>query len=263
MACRKQASSSAVIENEKTAREHRRRTRAGDEERRIREARPKVTLENLFDTLASEQNKILKSSSKRIPGFGRSDRRCAQEDRDRQSFAGYHSQRGRNDHRIGCHSGFRFEPERLCSVPYPHRQRRVGRGQAGRRADQALRDHLRVDRPGEGSDGRLARSADSRKSSSARRKCERFSAFRRAATWPAAWSAVAASSKGKMRVMRRKGLIYEGVSLTLATLSGRSERSSRRHGMRYSARWLRRFSDRRRDRVLHAGESAAEAVRAL
>ena len=54
-----------------------------------------------------------------------------------------------------------------------HRIQRQGRiqggrrGQAGECTDQALFDHLRIDRPGEGRDARSARSADARENSSA------------------------------------------------------------------------------------------------
>ena len=43
-------------------------------------------------------------------------------------------------------------------------------------------------------------------------------------------------------------------------LSGRSQRGARRHGMRHSHRGLQRVPDRRQYRVLHDGEDRAEAV---
>ena len=61
--------------------------------------------------------------------------------------------------------------------------------------------------------------------------------------------------KGKVRVMRRKGLDLRRRHPIVAPLPGRSQRSARRHGMRHSHRWLRRFSSRRRDRVLHDRKS--------
>ncbi len=53
--------------------------------------------------------------------------------------------------------------------------------------------------------------------------------------------------KGKVRVRRRKDVIYEGICAIAPPFSGRGQRSSRRNGMRHPHRRLQRFQGRRRD----------------
>ncbi len=66
--------------------------------------------------------------------------------------------------------------------------------------------------------------------------------------------------KGKVRVRRRKEIIYEGIIAIAAPVPGRGQRSPRRHGMRHPHRGLQRIPGRRRHRMLRDGESGGEIM---
>ena len=109
------------------------------------ENRSKVTLENLFASLEAAQSKVLtRRRQGRHAGFRRGDCRGAQENRVGQSFARSHAQRRRHDH--GKRRGARVRVQgRHPRFPHAARQHRRRKGETRRRADQALRDHLRID----------------------------------------------------------------------------------------------------------------------
>ena len=85
-----------------------------------KERRPKVTLENLFDTLASESNKVLKVVVKAdTQGSVEAIVDALKKIEIGQSVAGNHPQRRGNDHGIRCGPVLGFESDH-SRLPYAH-----------------------------------------------------------------------------------------------------------------------------------------------
>ena len=66
--------------------------------------------------------------------------------------------------------------------------------------------------------------------------------------------------RGKVRVRRRKDIIYEGVTQSLRRFQDEANEVRAGHGMRHPHRRLRRIPDRRRHRMLRGGKGRGETV---
>ena len=109
------------------------------------ENRSKVTLENLVCVARSGvEQSFARGRQGRHAGFRRGDCRGAQENRVGQGHARSVAQRRRHDH--GKRRGARVRVQgRHSWFPHAARQHRFRKGETRRRADQTLRDHLRID----------------------------------------------------------------------------------------------------------------------
>ena len=222
----------SVVENEKNARvlgeQRAEAARPLDKERR-----PKVTLENLFDTLASESSKVLESSLKPTPKARSkpSSMRLKKIESDKVSLEVIHSAVG-----TITESDVLLASASKAIILGFHT--RIDNGVA----DVAKREGVQIklyaiiyeliDQVKEAMAGLLdplirevvVGSAEVRK----------VFALSKGGNVAGCMVTSGRIVKGKVRVMRRKGLIYRRRDAVAAPLPGRSQRSARRHGMRHS-----------------------------
>ena len=226
----------SVLEDEKTARD------LADQRAELArtlstEARTKVTLENLFATLDATQAKTLKVVVKAdtqgsVEAIVEALKKIEAAE---VSLEVIHSAVG-----TITESDVLLASASSAIILGFHTRIDVGRGrpgQAGRSADQALLDHLRVDRPGQGSHGRLARTGHQR-------------GRHRLGGSPQNLRVVQRRQRGRLHGHQRAHRAGQGPHPApqgpdlrrghpdLAPLPGRSQRSARRHGVRHPHRRL-------------------------
>ena len=178
--------------------------------------RSKVTLENLFATLDSTSRQDAQGRRQgRHPGLGRGHRRGAQEDRVRQGLARSHPQRRRHDHRIRRRAGLRVRTAIILGF-----HTRVDSGVADKAKHEGVQIKLYaiiyelIDQVKEAMAGLLdpvAQGSHRRRGRSA----QGLRACPRACRSPAAMVTSGRIVRGKVRVRRRKEVIYEGVTQSL------------------------------------------------